>query len=92
MNLTDPGPIIDHDPNATMRPRPMSKIRRAVCFAAGAGLVFATLHLLIMAGEGSRAFLMLPAAGLTAFGAVILLSTALFPNFTLAREQLDRRR
>lgn len=87
-----PPPIIDHDPNAKMRPKPMSKVRRVVCFVAGVALVIATLQLLIMAGEGRRMFMMLMASGMTAFFAIILLTSALLPNLTLAREKFDRRR
>lgn len=38
---TEPGRVIDHDPHAKMRPRPMSVARRVVCAAIGAALAVA---------------------------------------------------
>lgn len=93
MSLNDPSkPIIDHDPHAKMRPKPMSKTRRVVCFLVGLGCFFLSLLCLMAATDGPKTGLMLMAAFGSAFGGLVLVGSALIPNFTLARENLDRRR
>lgn len=70
----------------------MSKVRRLVCFVAGLGCLFLALLCLMAATDGPKTGLMLMAAFGFAFGALVLIGSALAPNFTLARESLDRRR
>jgi len=86
-----PPPIFDHDRHATMRPKPSSPLRRVACGVVGVALVPLALEFLGMAINGHKPFLLLSAAGITAFCALVLLGSALFPSFTLAREHLDRR-
>lgn len=92
-NLSDPK-VIDHNPSAKMRSAPMSKTRRVVCFVVGLGLLLFAFVALVASAPAPGTFngLAFGASLLSGFGAAVLLVSAIFPNFTLAREDLDRRR
>lgn len=88
-----PPPIIEHDPTAKMRPNPIGKARRGVCLLAS--LAFFALGFVWIVGPldaGKSGGRMVIAGVFVVFAGLILLWSALFPNFTLAREHLDRRR
>lgn len=84
--------IIDHDPRAKMRSAPMSKTRRVACFVVGLGFLSLALLSLVFATDGPKTGLMFMTSLGFGFGGLVLLVSAIAPNFTLAREDLDRRR
>lgn len=94
MKSLDEPQVIDHDPRAKMRSAPMSKTRRVVCFVVGVGLLLFAFLALVASSPAPGHFngLAFGASLLSGFGALVLLVSAIFPNFTLAREDLDRRR
>ena len=79
-------PIIYNDPDA---PKPMSKAWRLACFLISSVLLGCALVAFLAAADGPKRGLMLMAAFGFAIGGVVLLSSALFPNFSLARVRRD---
>lgn len=81
-------PVIDHDPNAKLRPKPMGWIRRLVCIGFGVFLAFAGLYCVALPLENGASGGRLVVAGFFLwFGSAVMIGTGLFPSFTLAREK-----
>ncbi|POR52391.1 hypothetical protein [Bosea psychrotolerans] len=93
MKITEPGTIIDDDPNAKLRPKPMSRTRRVVCFVVGlVFLAFVPVGLEIFAAGMRPGGVFFMAALGFGFAGLVLIGSALFPNATLARDSVDRPR
>ena len=80
------GPIIYNDPDT---PKPMSKAWRLACFLISSVLLGCALVTFLAVADGPKPGLMFIAAFGFAIGGGVLLSSALFPNFSLARVRRD---
>lgn len=88
-----PPKVIEHDPNAKMRPAPITPARQALCLCVAVALTVLGFYWIVGPLEAGKSGGKLITAGIFVwFGAAILYVSALFPNFTLAREKRDRRR
>lgn len=84
-----PPRILEHDRHEK-RLGPITPARRVLCGVVGGALLIAAVYMLGLAATGARARGIFLFGGLwVGFGAAVLLASALFPRFTLARKPVD---
>ncbi|MGO4670093.1 hypothetical protein [Bosea sp. 2RAB26] len=91
MTEITPPRILEHDPHEK-RLEPITPARRLLCGVVGGALLIAAVSMLGLAAAGApaRGFFFLGGVW-CGFGAAVLLGSALFPRFTLARKPVDSR-
>lgn len=92
MTEITPPRIREQDPQEK-RVEPITPARRVLCGVVGGGLLIAAVYMLGLAVIGKRLGWLFFLGGVwSGFGAAVLLGSALFPRFTLARAPRGRRR